>query len=133
MGYEEKLVTIGSMKAGADLRTYQFCFVEVSADGTVNKCNAVTDLPMGILQNKPNLGEAATVAIGGISKVLLGASIAAGDKIGTSATGTAVAKTDATHFAVGIAVEDYTLQATPTGTELGSVLLLGPFRPANAS
>ena len=132
MAYEEALHSI-SMTASADLSTYQYHFVKVSGSRTVTVCTAVTDCPLGILQNKPASGEEATIAVGGVSKFAVGADITAGDYIGTDATGNGVAKTNATHFAIGRALESIDVAITPTAAELGSVLITGPFRPANAS
>jgi hypothetical protein len=133
MAYEEAVHSIGSLTASADLSSSQFCLVEISGDGTVSKCNAVTDRALGVLLDKPESGQAAEVAVGGIVKVLAGGAITAGNPIGPDASGKGVAKTDATHWAIGIAVETVALAATPTGSELVSVLLTGPFHPANAS
>lgn len=133
MAYEEKLETIGSLTASEDLSSSQFSLVKISGDGTVAKCSAVTDKPFGILQNKPESGQAATVATGGISKCAAGGAITAGNEIGPDANGDGVAKTDATHWAIGQAVETVSLAATPTGSELVSVHITGPHHPANAS
>jgi hypothetical protein len=81
------------MVAGEDLSGAQFCFVTISADMTVIKCND-TAKPFGILQNNPSLGEQATVMNDGVSKIKIGSSaMVAGDNVSSSNTGTAVAST----------------------------------------
>src|SRR3954468_8130891 len=80
-----------SFKSNADLRTKQFYFLKLTANNTVDVCAAVTDLPIGVLQNKPNTGEVAEVTLAGITKVSGDADLAAGDSIGTSVDGQAAA------------------------------------------
>ena len=85
-----------TMAAGADLSADQYKFVEVSAANTVTLCNATTDNPLGVLQNKPDAaGKAAEVLVAGISKVVTaGAMVSNGSiQIGTDASGLAEAKT----------------------------------------
>lgn len=97
-------LTVPGFSAGADLRTHQYKFVEISGAGAVGLCNAATDAPFGVLQNKPNTGEAAEVLAFGVSKVSSDAALAAGVLIGTSADGQADAKTpgtDITEYVVG--------------------------------
>lgn len=132
MANESNLVTIGWLLAGADLSSHQFGLVKLSG-ATWVKCSAVTDMPIGILQDKPTSGLAACVAVGGVSKCKLGGSVTAGNKIGPDANGAGVSKTDATHWAIGVALESVSLAATPTDSELASVLINGPFHAANAS
>jgi hypothetical protein len=79
----EKLGTLMSHPAAADLRNYQYRAVDLHAsDNSVNlPQTAVTHIPYGILQNTPNTGEEAVVAplgCGGISKAVANAAIAAG-------------------------------------------------------
>lgn len=97
-------VLIRTYKANADLSAKQFSFVKFTADNTVDVCSAVTDKPCGVLQNKPTAGQAADVMVIGVSKVLAGGTIAAGDAVGTDATGKAIKETpgtDTTHFTAG--------------------------------
>jgi len=92
----------------ADLSAKQYYFVKLSAANTVNVCTAITDIPIGILQNKPESGEAATVCLFGISKVSADGTLAAGNLIGTSADSQAdaiAAGTDTTVYTMGQALE----------------------------
>lgn len=98
-----------SFTAGGDLRTKQFYFVKLSANLTVVICAAVTDLPIGVLQNKPNTGDTAEVTMLGITKVSGDADLGFGDSIGTSADGQAaayIAGTDTTKYPCGRVLED---------------------------
>jgi len=95
--------------AGADLSAAanQYKFVEFDGSGNVVVCNAATDVPVGVLQNKPGNGQAATVRVLGISKLQADAAIAIGNLIGTSADGQAdpkTAGTDTTEYVVARAL-----------------------------
>jgi hypothetical protein len=91
--------------AAADLSTKQYYFVELTAARTVNVCNAATDKPVGVLQNKPQSGEEAKVMIVGKTPVDSDSALAVGDLIGTAADGQADAKvpgTDTSNYVVGM-------------------------------
>jgi hypothetical protein len=97
-----------TLVAGADLSAAQYTFVKLDATGGVIQCSAVTDAPIGVLQNNPSSGQEAEVVVAGGTKVKVGAAITAGNlqttALGTSAAGLAVAKvlgTDTTNFSVG--------------------------------
>ena len=105
MAYE---ISNGTLKvtlvAGADLSAKQYFFVKMSADNTCVLCSAATDAPIGVLQNAPISGAEASVTVIGGTKLVAGAAIAAGVKIGTASTGKADAKvagTDTTEYTVG--------------------------------
>lgn len=92
-----------TMVAAADLSAKQYYFVKVSGTG-VDVCSGATDVPLGVLQNNPVSGAEASVLVVGGTKIVSGASIAAGIKIGTGAAGKADAKvagTDTTEYTVG--------------------------------
>jgi hypothetical protein len=89
MAYESVGTDLGFFTAAADLSTKQYYFVKLASSTTVNVCAAVTDKPIGILQNKPESGEQAIVRCFGVSKVSADATLAAGDVIGTAADGQA--------------------------------------------
>lgn len=95
----------------------QYHFVKVTGVHQVGIA-AAADATIGVLQNKPqNTGNAATVGIRGVSKVVSDVAITAGDLIQVSADGQA-AKTGAGPK-VGVA-----LTTTANPGELVSVLLL---------
>lgn len=77
-----------SRDAGADLSAGQYCGVEQSAAGLVTLNNALGEACFGVLQNNPNAtGRAATVRIGGTTKIQLGATVAVGAKLTVMANG----------------------------------------------
>jgi hypothetical protein len=109
MAWEEVGVVI-SQPADEDLRQDGNKIVVLDATSLkVRRPNAATDIPLGILQNAPNTDQEAVVApigCGGISKVVLGATIGAGAIIGmeynnAADAGKAIAAV-ATQYPVGI-------------------------------
>jgi len=73
--------------AGADLSTSQFRFVTINGNGQA--VIASTGAPVfGVLQNKPKLGQAASIMVDGISKMVAPAStLSAGDLVAVGANG----------------------------------------------
>lgn len=133
MAYEESLRSI-TLNADSSLAVYtgppgtpgapnphggkQYHFVKVTGVHQVGIADAASAQVVGVLQNKPqNAGNAATVGIRGVSKVVSDVAINAGDAIKVSADGQA-AKTGAGPT-VGVA-----LTTTANAGELVSVLLL---------
>lgn len=131
MAYEESLRSV-SLDADASLATYtgvpgtpgsaepnygkQYTFVKITGAHQVGLATAASDPIVGVIQNKPQVtGQAATVAIRGITNVVASAAITAGATVTSTATGTAV--TSASNV-VGIAITS----ATVAG-QLVSVLL----------
>ena len=78
--------------AGEDLSGKQFCFVELATDGDVEACDAITDVPVGILQNKPKSGEQALVRVIGVSKLKINGTSALnpGTRVGPHTNGRGV-------------------------------------------
>jgi len=76
---------------GGDL----YKLVKITGKHTVGLCTADTDLCIGVLQNKPQVtGQAATVAIRGISNVIAGVNnLTAGTEVTSDASGRVVAAT----------------------------------------
>jgi len=119
-----------SFKAGADLSTHQFKAVKLTAADTVGLCSAAADTAIGILQNKPKANEAAAVMHLGRTQALAdgsGTAIAAGDYLGTNASGVLVKKATADFTYIGVA-----LGAATAANVVIDVLLIGPrtFRAA---
>ena len=88
MAYQIPVLDV-TFTAMSDLRTKQFCFVALLDDNSVELPSATTEVTVGVLQNKPNAGEAASVRILGLSKIILGATIAPGAVLATTAAGQA--------------------------------------------
>jgi hypothetical protein len=132
MAYEGPQLTIPGLVAGADLSaaTNQFRFVKLSAARTVVLCSAITDRPIGVLQNRPQNGEAATVCALGVSKVRGDANLANADLIGTSADGEAAAVTPGTSTTVYIAGQVIEDNGAAGGLITAAVNCLAPARAA---
>jgi hypothetical protein len=108
MAFDGQQLDDSGLIAGADLSAAQFQIVKLSAAKTVILCAAATDKPIGILQNTPKSGQAASVCWNGLSKVVVGATVAFGDTVGTDTNGRAVtyvAGTDTTKYGVGQVIE----------------------------
>jgi hypothetical protein len=135
MAYEESLKSI-SLNADSSLAVYtgvpgtpgsaepnygkQYTFVKVTGAHQVGLSTANTDNVVGVLQNKPQVeGQAATIGIFGVSNMIAGAAVAAGDKISSDATGRAVTTPGTgTPVVLGVA-----LSASAGANQLISVLL----------
>lgn len=106
MAYEQFML-LQSFYTAVDLSASQYYFVKLSA-GLLVPITGATDIPIGVLQNKP-LGTAAqpvlgTVCMLGVTKISADAQLAQDVWIGPSADGQADAKTigaDATEFICG--------------------------------
>lgn len=83
-----------SYAASADLSTHQWKGVAISGVGTV-ALQGATGICVGVLQNKPKSGEAATVMQSGLTPVVAdgsGTAIAAGDAVGPNSSGVFIKK-----------------------------------------
>lgn len=119
--YEETLVSI-SLDADASLAVHtnpphasgvnpsgvQYRFVQVVGDHEAGLfTNATGTVAVGVLQNKPQeVGEAAQVAVDGISLVEAGGAITAGDTVGSDADGKATTGGDLGIALYGAAATD---------------------------
>ena len=89
MSFEAHQGKLTGFKAGADLSANaQFRWVKQgAAAGEAILCSAATDIPLGILQNNPKLGEGCEIVNSGISKCYAGAAVALGARVAPDATG----------------------------------------------
>ena len=135
MAFDESLRSI-SLNADASIAAYtgvpglpgsadpnsgkQYRFVKVTGVQTVGLCTANTDASIGVVQSKPQVaGQAATVAIRGVSFVISGAAVTAGNEVTADAQGRAIALPGSgSPVTYGIA-----LTTTAAAGELVSVLL----------
>lgn len=103
MGPHDSNIWSESFAAGEDLRTKQFYAVKLSAENTVIVPTAAADKAIGILQNNPNTGAAATVRLLGLSKAVCDGTtdIAVGDYVGTGAAGKLIKKATADFGVLG--------------------------------
>lgn len=92
-------------QAGENLSAFQFMAVTLESDGQVDAYNAITDVPFGVLQNKPDTaGKAAEIVYSGLTKVEFGATVATGAQISFDSSAKAVTfvkDTDSTTFSAG--------------------------------
>lgn len=77
------------------LATKQYYIVKQHTDGTAILASAATDSIIGVVQNKPVVGEAAVVQHMGTTKVVAGGTITVGAYVTSDANGKAVATTSA--------------------------------------
>ena len=134
MAYEESLRSI-TLNADSSLAVYtgvpnqpgsaspnggkQYHFVKVTGAHQVGIADGNDTTIIGVMQNKPqNTGNAATVAIRGVSKVVSDKAIAAGALVYCSADGQATDSSAGGGSIVGVA-----LSTTANAGELVSVLL----------
>ena len=87
MSYEESLKTI-TVEASGDLSGDQYKIVGLDTNGRAAVLSSVGAKPLGVLQDKPSaLGRPCSVAIGGVSKVKLGGTVAADAEVTSTAAG----------------------------------------------
>jgi hypothetical protein len=124
MAFEAPLFMIPGQVAAADLSAKQYYCVK--ANGTNNQvalCDADGEIFLGVLQNKPASGVAASVMAAGVTKVVTAEALTAGDYWGTGSAGTAkkVDKT-ATGADLGDFAAGQVLQGAGSG-EIASVTI----------
>lgn len=74
------------------LGSQKYIFMIATAAGQANQAtNATSSTLLGVLQNAPKVGEAATIAFKGLSKVVAGGAVSANAIITTNASGRAAA------------------------------------------
>lgn len=104
----ENSKTIITLEAAADLSGKQYYFVAVDANGkaalTGNNGN-----PIGVLQNKPAAGEAASICVYGVTKVYVGTHTGIGTGYNIGCDANSAAKVSASGaFRLGVSLEDPT-------------------------
>lgn len=95
---------LSSKIAGEDLSDYQFRFVTLESDNTIDLADSTSDYPYGVLQNYPESGYEGSVAVMGETKIAAGESLSIGYYVATDATGRGVQATSGV-YARGICVE----------------------------
>lgn len=105
MAMNESLTCI-TVQAGADLSAKQFLFVDVGTGGQLAVVASAGADCIGVLQNAPAAaGRDGQVAIAGVTKVLAGGTVTAGDKIQSDANGAAITAATTAHHVVGKAMK----------------------------
>lgn len=111
-------------QAAADLSAAQYTILRHAAAGTVNiASHAAASIvlgPIGVLQNKPTSGRAATVAYAGETKVVAGGTVTVNAAVTTNASGRAANATS------GDIVIGRALQAATTDGEIIRMQLMSP-------
>lgn len=107
MAYQQAQTNI-TLKAGADLSSSQYFFVKIDTDGDVVLAGDGENA-IGILQNAPAEGEAANIAVAGVSKIVIGTTgtLDSGSVISSDANGKANVGASS-DFALAILIEDTT-------------------------
>ncbi len=127
----EKGTLKNSFEVAGDMSTKQYYFMKLDANGRVTVCTGATDLPIGVLLNKPDtLGKAAEVGILGIFPVSSDAALNEADLIGTSGDGQADAKSpgsDTTEYVVGQVLK---ASGAAAGLAIAAINCANPHRAA---
>src|SRR3989304_906499 len=94
-----------TVATAADLSAFQYNVVRGAGAGLCNVASNAADSDMiGVLQNKPESGKAASIAFAGLSKVVAGAAITAWDNLTVNGSGRAITVTSGS-MCLGQAVE----------------------------
>ncbi len=95
-----------SLVAGADLSTKQYTFVKLNSSGQAIAIAAITDIPVGVLQNAPTSGQEAEVLVSGGTKLVAGEAITLPAFLSVTSAGKAdkIAVSDTTQYVVGQAL-----------------------------
>tara|TARA_Y100000310_G_scaffold260401_1_gene269312 strand:- start:1815 stop:2201 length:387 start_codon:yes stop_codon:yes gene_type:complete len=110
-------LTVISFKAGEALTSDQYKIMKMSGESVI-KSTAATDNHVGILQDAPANGAAASVAIAGVSKIIMGES-----SLSTGAILTATTSATAEQLDAASEVSIGTLRQTADSTETGSCVI----------
>ena len=95
-----------TLVAAADLSAKQYHFVKLDSAGKAAVVAAITDIPIGVLQNAPLAGQEAEILISGGTKLVASEEITLPAFLSTNNAGRAdkIAITDTTQFVVGQAL-----------------------------
>lgn len=94
--FERSFVT-----GSSSLATKQFYAMKQHTDGTLIIAAAATDKIVGVLQNKPGVGQAALVRFAGTTKMIAGGTISVGAWVTSDGSGKAVATTTDKDVVIG--------------------------------
>ena len=107
MAFSENQTCI-TLEAAADLSGKQYYFVAVDTNGKA-ALTGDDGNPIGVLQNKPTAGQAATICIDGVTKVYVGteSGLGAGYNVGCDSN-SAAKVSDTGSYRLGVTLEDPT-------------------------
>lgn len=126
MAYEIQVLDI-SLEAAEDLSDDQYKFVVM--DGTSGKArrpDSATEYSLGVLQNAPESGEAASIRVLGISKLCANAALSIGTFVMPEYVGAADAGKAASAAANYEYARAYLLETSGAEDDLVAALLIGP-------
>ena len=92
MALQEALKNITRI-AAADLTASQFLLMNIDSAGKAALAG-LAGRAVGVLQNNPDIAQAATLGIAGVTKVVAGAAVAAGADLQSDAAGKAITFVD---------------------------------------
>lgn len=105
-----------TFEAGEDLSANQHYGVVLNTDSEIILPTGDGELAVGILQEDPDIGEAASVMVAGITKAVFGVAIDAGEEVSVAADGT-MKVAAATENTIGICLESAGID------EVGTILI----------
>ena len=127
----ENAILRESYEAAEDLTNDQYRIVVLDT-GKVRRPNAGTDIPLGVLQNAPESGEAAVVMLIGKSKIVFGETVAENEWIKLEYNdATDAGKALDADVALDLAIGRCLLGGAED--ELGEILLSGAVHQVNAA
>ena len=130
MTTENKILDL-SFEAAEDLTSDQYKFVVLTSAGKVRRPDSETEVALGILQNAPDSGEAASVRILGVSKAQLNAALGIGTYIMPEYVSAADAGKGKTSAGAPAYTRGVVLEASEAEDDLASVLLTPSFPAIN--
>lgn len=107
VGVNVKPIHTESWNASESLASNQYYGVTMSGDRAVDLQDAITDIPAGILQNKPTSGQQAQVMVAGRTPGVVAEAITAGQQVRIDAAGkfaVFAVDTDVTAYCCGYCV-----------------------------
>ena len=104
----ESSKTLITLEAAADLSAKQYYFVAVDSNGKA-ALTGDDGNPIGVLQNTPEAGEAASICVAGVTKCYVGteSGLGTGYNVGCD-TNSAAKVSDTASYRLGVSLEDPT-------------------------
>lgn len=127
MAVESAQILDLDLPAHSDLRTKQFYAVKLLSTSDLDVVSDDADQPIGVLQNKPNTGQAASYRNLGVTKMNVdgnAGAIAFGDPIGINDSGQGIKTTTSDAPLIGYARG----ASTAAGDIIAVELHIGPYR-----
>jgi len=116
-----------SAEAAEDLSDDQYRFVVLNSSGNARRPDSDDEVPYGILQNAPESGEAASIRVDGISKLVVNAAMSIGDFVSPEYVSAADAGKGQEAGANWKAARAVVVGTPGAEDDLASVRLVGPF------